>query len=140
MPLSLNSNLPAVNVTHRIGRNQSDQVGGMEKLGSGLRIRRASHDAAGLSISEGLRSQVTRLGQNVKNAEQATDLLRVAEGSLDASTSLLQRMRSLATSSQKMRSRKRWALVAVSMTAPGPRSGQPAKPAPISVRDWRTEH
>lgn len=99
MPLSLNSNLPAVNVTHRIGRNQSDQVGGMEKLGSGLRIRRASHDAAGLSISEGLRSQVTRLGQNVKNAEQATDLLRVAEGSLDASTSLLQRMRSLATQS-----------------------------------------
>ncbi len=99
MRLSVNSNLSAVNTSHRIGRNQSAQISGLEAIGSGLRIKRASHDAAGLSISEGFRSQITRLGQNVRNAEQASDLLRVAEGSLDASTALLQRMRTLATQS-----------------------------------------
>ena len=99
MPLSLNNNVSAVNVSHQIGHNQSAQVRRMETIGSGLRIKRASDDAAGLSISEGFRSQITRLGQNVKNAEQAADLLRVAEGSLGASASMLHRMRSLATQS-----------------------------------------
>ncbi len=99
MPLSLNRNIAALNVSHQIGRNQSSQVGRLEAISSGLRIKRAANDAAGLSISEGLRSQVTRLGQNVRNAEQATDLLKIAEGSLQASTSLLQRMRTLATQS-----------------------------------------
>ncbi|MBT4099952.1 MAG: flagellin [Gemmatimonadetes bacterium] len=99
MPLSINRNIAALNVSHRIGRNQSSQEGHLEAIGSGLRIKRASNDAAGLSISEGFRAQVTRLSQNVKNAEQGTDLLKVAEGSLQESTSLLQRMRTLATQS-----------------------------------------
>ena len=71
----------------------------METVGSGLRITRAENDAAGLTISEGFRSQLTRLGQNVRNAEHATDLLRVAEGSLHTASAILQRMRELAVQS-----------------------------------------
>ena len=55
MPLS-------INVSHRIGRNRASQEGRLEAIGSGLRIKRASNGAAGLSISEGFRAQVTRLG------------------------------------------------------------------------------
>lgn len=62
MPLSINSNISAINVSHRIGRNRASQEGRLEAIGSGLRIKRASNDAAGLSISEGFRAQVTRLG------------------------------------------------------------------------------
>lgn len=94
--LSTNSNIMAINVRRSITRNNSSIGQQIETMGSGLRVKRAANDAAGLSISEGLRSQVTRLGQNVRNAEQASDLLRVAAGSLDAAGQILQRMRVLA--------------------------------------------
>lgn len=96
MPLSANHNIAALNIGRTINRTAVRLERGIETVGSGLRIKRASNDAAGLSITEGLRSQVTRLSQNVKNSEQASDLLRVAEGSLNTATTVLQRMRVLA--------------------------------------------
>ncbi|MFC1526630.1 flagellin [Candidatus Latescibacterota bacterium] len=95
--LSTNSNILAINVRRTITKNRAVSERKMETMGSGLRIKRAENDASGLAVSEGMRSQLTRLGQNVKNAEQANDLLRVAEGSLQEAGQILQRMRSLAT-------------------------------------------
>ncbi len=96
MPLSTNNNIMALNVGRSISRTAGRYDGEIETVGSGLRIRRAENDAAGLSVAEGLRDQLTRLSQNVRNSEQATDLLRVAEGSLGTATTILQRMRVLA--------------------------------------------
>lgn len=96
MPLSTNTNVMAMNVGRSINRTSVRHERELETVGSGLRIKRAENDAAGLSISEGLRSQLTRLSQNVRNSEQASDLLRVAEGSLNTATNILQRMRVLA--------------------------------------------
>lgn len=99
MPLSTNNNIMAINVGRAITRTSGRHERELESIGSGLRINRAENDAAGLTISEGFRSQLTRLNQNVRNTEQASDLLRVAEGSLDTATTILQRMRVLAVSS-----------------------------------------
>ena len=96
MPISTNNNIMALNVRRVMNKNQSFTDRKIESLGSGLRIHRAENDAAGLSISEGLRSELTKLSQNVRNAEMASDLLRVAEGSLNETHSVLQRMRQLA--------------------------------------------
>lgn len=96
MPLSTNNNTErGRSISKTIIRHERE----METVGSGLRITRAENDAAGLTISEGFRSQLTRLGQNVRNAEHATDLLRVAEGSLHTASAILQRMRELAVQS-----------------------------------------
>ena len=96
MPLSTDTNIMALNVGRSITRTSNRHDRQLETVGSGLRIKRAENDASGLSVSEGLRSQVTRLSQNVRNSEQASDLLRVAEGSLGTGTEILQRMRVLA--------------------------------------------
>ena len=71
----------------------------LHRLSSGLRVNGASDDASGLEISEGLRSEVARLGQNVRNAQQGSDLLQVAEGSLQEVSNILVRMRELAIES-----------------------------------------
>lgn len=73
MPLSTNNNIMALNVGRSISKTIIRHEREMETVGSGLRITRAENDAAGLTISEGFRSQLTRLGQNVRNAEQARD-------------------------------------------------------------------
>ena len=67
----------------------------IEIMSSGLRVRRAENDASGVSISEGLRSQVAGLSQNVRNTEQAADLLQVAEGGLQEVSKTLIHMREL---------------------------------------------
>ncbi len=71
----------------------------LEKLSTGLRINRASDDAAGLAISENLRSQVKGTGQAKKNAQDGISLLNVAEGAANEVSSILQRMRELAIQS-----------------------------------------
>lgn len=96
MPLSTNNNILAINVRRTLSRNRQAQDRQLETVGSGLRVKRAENDASGLVVSEGLRAQLSRLGQNVRNAETASDLLKVAEGSLATATSVLQRMRELA--------------------------------------------
>ena len=95
--LRTNNNIMAVNVRRTITRNQAVSGRNTQMLGSGLRIQQAADDASGLSVAEGFRSQVTRLGQNIHNAEQANDMLRVAEGSLEKVGDALQRMWVLAS-------------------------------------------
>src|SRR5438046_1529708 len=67
----------------------------IERLSSGLRINRAGDDAAGLTISEKLRSQVKGLNQAVRNAQDGISMIQTAEGGLNETTSILQRMREL---------------------------------------------
>ena len=67
----------------------------LEKLSSGLRINRASDDAAGLAISEKMRSQIRGLGMAERNALDAVSLIQTAEGALNETHSILQRMREL---------------------------------------------
>lgn len=93
--MRVNTNLAALN-THRVlGRNDQAAQRSLERLSSGLRITRAADDAAGLGISEGLRSQVGGMRQAMRNASEGIDLVRTAEGALGETASLLRRMRDL---------------------------------------------
>ena len=94
--LTTNHNIQAITVRRTITRNKTATDREMESIASGLRIKRARDDASGLAVSEGLRSQLTRLGQNIRNAAQASDMLRIAEGSLQETGDILQHMRTLA--------------------------------------------
>jgi flagellin len=71
----------------------------LERLSSGLRVNRAADDAAGLSVREGMRAEIAGLRINVLNSEQATNLIQVAEGSLNETNAILIRMQELATQS-----------------------------------------
>ena len=82
MPLRVNNNVTSINAQHAISRNSTKMNRQLERLSSGLRVNRASDDASGLAVSEGMRSELSGLGQNMRNAEQALNLLQVAEGSL----------------------------------------------------------
>ena len=99
MPLRVNNNIPSLNVRRQLGINNRDLSTRIERLSSGLRINRAADDAAGLSISEGMRGELTGLKQAVKNAEQATNLIQTAEGSLNEINGILVRMRELSVQS-----------------------------------------
>ena len=99
MSLRVNNNITAINAQRAIGRNSNNVNRQLERLASGLRVNRASDDAAGLVVSEGMRSELAGLGQNVRNAEQASNLLQVAEGSLQEVNNILIRMRELAVQS-----------------------------------------
>ena len=99
MPLRVNTNLPSINVRRILNINNRDLATRIERLSSGLRINRAADDAAGLSVSEGMRAEVGGLSQAVKNAEQATNLIQTAEGALNEVNAILIRMRELAVQS-----------------------------------------
>ena len=73
----------------------------MEKLSSGLRINRAGDDAAGLAISEKMRAQIRGLEMASKNAQDGISLIQTAEGALNETHAILQRMRELSSSSSK---------------------------------------
>jgi flagellin len=95
MSLRINTNISAIN-THR-NMNMTDLAlsKSLEKLSSGLRINRASDDAAGLSISENMRGQIRGLKQAERNAQDGISLINTAEGALNEVHSILQRMREL---------------------------------------------
>lgn len=99
MPLRVNTNMPAINVRRQLNINNRDLKTRIERLSSGLRINRAADDAAGLSVSEGMRAEVGGLSQAVRNAEQATNLIQTAEGALNEVNAILIRMRELAVQS-----------------------------------------
>ncbi len=99
MPLRVRNNIPSLNVRRQLGINNRDLAVRIERLSSGLRINRAADDAAGLSVSEGMRGELTGLRQAVKNAEQATNLIQTAEGSLNEINAVLIRMRELSVQS-----------------------------------------
>jgi flagellin len=79
--------------------NFRDQGIRLERLSSGLRVNRAADDAAGLSVREGMRAEISGLRMDVLNAEQGSNLLQVAEGSLNEVNAMLIRMRELAVQS-----------------------------------------
>ena len=74
----------------------------MEKLSSGLRINRAGDDAAGLAISEKMRGQIRGLDQASRNAQDGISMIQTAEGALNETHSILQRMRELAVQSNQI--------------------------------------
>ncbi|SEO59283.1 flagellin [Amphibacillus marinus] len=95
----INNNIPALNTHRQLGINQGNLQKSMEKLSSGLRINRAGDDAAGLAISEKMRAQIRGLDQASRNAQDGISLIQTAEGALDETHSILQRMRELAVQS-----------------------------------------
>jgi flagellin len=94
--MSINTNLSALNTYRNLNATQNDLSKSLEKLSSGLRINRAADDAAGLSISEGLKSQVGGLTVAARNAQDGISVVQTAEGGLTETHSILQRMRDLA--------------------------------------------
>jgi flagellin len=99
MPLRINNNIMAINSRRQLNMNNRDLSTRLERLSSGLRINRAADDAAGLSVREGMRAEISGLKQNVLNAEHGSNLLQVAEGSLNEVNAMLIRMRELAVQS-----------------------------------------
>ncbi|MFH5824909.1 flagellin [Georgenia sp. AZ-5] len=96
MGFSVNTNIGALNAYRNLSITQDSQSKSLEKLSSGLRINRAADDAAGLSIAEGLRSQVNGFNVAARNAQDGISLVQTAEGALGEAQSILQRMRDLA--------------------------------------------
>ncbi|MEJ2663626.1 MAG: flagellin [Spirochaetia bacterium] len=92
----INHNISAIFANNRLKQNDLNQTKRMEKLSSGLRIVRAGDDASGLAVSEKMRSQIRGLNQAEKNAENGISFIQVAEGYLQESQDVLQRIRELA--------------------------------------------
>ncbi len=95
MGLQINTNVMALNAQHNLGVTSTRMAKTLEKLSSGLRINRAADDAAGLAVSEKLRSQIRGLSQASRNAQDGISLIQTAEGALNESHSILQRLREL---------------------------------------------
>lgn len=93
--MRINTNLVAMNTQRNLAVNTGDMGKSVEKLSSGLRVNRAADDAAGLSISEKMRAQIRGLNMASKNAQDGISLIQSAEGALNESHAILQRMREL---------------------------------------------
>lgn len=90
-------NISAINSYRNLSTNQNALSKNLEKLSSGYKINRAGDDAAGLAISETMRSQIAGLNQAVNNANDAVGLIQTAEGAMTETHSMLQRMKTLTT-------------------------------------------
>lgn len=90
-------NIAAINSYRNLSTNQNALSKNLEKLSSGYKINRAGDDAAGLAISEKMRSQINGLNQAVNNANDAIGLIQTAEGAMTETHSMLQRMKTLST-------------------------------------------
>jgi flagellin len=96
MGLQINTNVAALNAYRNLSNTQGAMATSLERLSSGLRINRAADDAAGLAISEKMRGQISGLNQASANAQDGVSLVQTAEGALNETHSILQRMRQLA--------------------------------------------
>jgi flagellin len=96
MGMQINTNIAALNTYRNLTTNQNSLNSSLEKLSSGLRINRAADDAAGLVISEGLKSQIGGLTVAARNAQDGVSVVQTAEGALGQAQSILQRLRDLA--------------------------------------------
>lgn len=94
--MRIQNNISALFASNKLGQTDSALSKSLEKLSSGFRINRAADDAAGLAISEKMRGQIRGLNQAVRNAQDGISLIQTAEGALNESHSILQRMRELA--------------------------------------------
>lgn len=97
--MRINHNIAALNTHRQLGANSAATAKNIEKLSSGLRINRAGDDAAGLAISEKMRGQIRGLDMAAKNSQDGISLIQTAEGALNETHSILQRMRELANQS-----------------------------------------
>ncbi|CAM3233974.1 flagellin [Paenibacillus taichungensis] len=95
----INHNIAALNTHRQLSANTANTNKNIEKLSSGLRINRAGDDAAGLAISEKMRGQIRGLDQASRNAQDGISLIQTAEGALNETHSILQRMRELSNQS-----------------------------------------
>ena len=95
MGMQINTNMAANNAYRSLSNTQTDLSKSLEKLSSGLRINRAGDDAAGLAISEGLKSQIGGLTVAARNAQDGIGAVQTAEGGLNQAHSILQRLRDL---------------------------------------------
>ncbi|KQS68383.1 flagellin [Modestobacter sp. Leaf380] len=95
MGMRINTNTAAMNAYRNLSVNDSAMNKSLEKLSSGFRINRAADDAAGLAISEGMKSQIGGLKVAVRNVQDGISVVQTAEGALTETTSILQRMRDL---------------------------------------------
>jgi flagellin len=93
--LRINTNVAALNAYNNLNTNQSNLESSFARLSSGLRINKAADDAAGLSIAQGLTSQINGLTQAVSNAQDAINVAQIADGALGTVQNILQRMRTL---------------------------------------------
>ncbi|QED49604.1 flagellin N-terminal helical domain-containing protein [Cytobacillus dafuensis] len=94
--MKINHNIQALNAYRNLSNTMNQTSKSLEKLSSGLRINRAADDAAGLAISEKMRSQIRGLDMAERNALDGISLIQTAEGALNETHSILQRMRELA--------------------------------------------
>lgn len=99
MAISINTNVASLNAQRNLGASQGNLNKSMQRLSSGLRINSAKDDAAGLAISDRMTSQIRGLNQAARNANDGISLAQTAEGALQESTNILQRMRELAVQS-----------------------------------------
>lgn len=99
MGLTINTNVMSLNAQRNLGNSQNALNKSMQRLSSGLRINSAKDDAAGLGISDRMTSQIRGLNQAVRNANDGISLSQTAEGALQETTNILQRMRELAVQS-----------------------------------------
>src|SRR5688572_27472889 len=99
MGLRINQNIAAANAYRNLSVTDNQMSKSLEKLSSGFRINRAADDAAGLAISEGLRSQIGGLKVAVRNAQDGISVVQTAEGALTETHSILQRLRDLSVQS-----------------------------------------
>jgi len=99
MGLRINTNVSSINTQRHLYNTSQRFAKSMEKLSSGLRINRAGDDAAGLAISEGLKSDIRALNQAARNAADGVSLVQTAEGALDEVNNILLRMKELAEQS-----------------------------------------
>ncbi|WP_018923908.1 flagellin [Salsuginibacillus kocurii] len=93
--MKINNNIQALNAYRNLNQNQMQISSNLEKLSSGMRINRAADDAAGLAISEKMRSQIRGLDQAERNAMDGISLIQTAEGAMDEVQSMTQRIREL---------------------------------------------
>jgi flagellin len=97
--MRINNNITAINSHRQYGINAGNISRNMERLSSGFRVNRAADDAAGLAISEKMRSQIRGLNQASRNSQDAISLVQTAEGGMQTIQDVLQRMRELAVQS-----------------------------------------
>lgn len=100
MPLRINGNVASMAAQRNLAKSTGELQNSYQKLSSGLRISKAADDAAGLAISERMRSRITSLGQASRNSQDGISMVQTAEGSLNEISSILGRMRELSVQAQ----------------------------------------
>jgi len=97
MPVRIFNNIPSITAQRLLGQNNQRLAQSIERISSGIRINRGADDAAGLAISEGLRSDIRALRQATRNANDGMSLINVTEGALNEQSGILIRLRELAS-------------------------------------------